>query len=161
MYLASYIQMWSDLCAQHIPSFQFYRLNHNELTDALRNRAVYPILQLEEYDGAYKLSSGRTKFIDQQKCAITVIDIMKVQDYNDEAAKLNNLKKWAAQFFAKIREDNLLQLYCPNDIYDIEENSIEYFLTDYLAEHARGWRIEFTLNCSAKEMNYDATQWTP
>jgi len=153
--------MWQDMCNQHLPSFQFYRLNQNELDDALRNRVQYPILQLEEYDGEFKKSMGGAKFIDKQDCAILVLDKIKVEDYNSEHAQLNDLKAWAAQFFAKILHDNLLQIYCPNDIISLDENSIKYYLTDTLIEHVRGWRIEFTLLCQAKEMNYDNTQWQP
>lgn len=161
MYLQNYIQMWSDMCQQHIPSFQFYRLNHNEMSDSIRNTAKYPMLQLEEYDGIFKQSEGGSKFMDYQKCAIIVLDKMKVQDYNDEHIKLNNLKKWGAQFFARIIQDNLLQRYCPTDIMRLDESSIEYFLTDVMTENVRGWRIEFTLICNGKEMNYDSSQWQP
>lgn len=161
MYLENYIQLWKDLAQQHIPSFDFYRLNHNEMNDAIRNKIQYPMLQLEEYDGVLKKNSPTgTKFNDRQNCAIIITNKINKGDYDDEQTKLKDLKKWGAQLFARILEKDMLQEYCPNSPMSIDESAgIKYFLTDWMADNSRGWRIEFELISEGKEMIYDPTQW--
>lgn len=158
MYLNSFINYWQTLVSQHKFIKQFYRLNHNEIDDALRSDIEYPILVLNEYDGEIKASEKAINFLDYQKCSILFLDQIDKGDYDQEHQKLNDLKRWAFGIFAKIKED-IDKQDCPRELLGLQPNSIQYYITDFQTEHVKGWLFEFTLKESAAEFIVNPNDW--
>lgn len=158
MLLTEYIDYWKNLVAQHSQIKQFYRLNFEELNDALKEDVVYPILALEDYNGEIKKSGNGSKFMDLQHGSIFILDIFNTQNYDEEQQKLNNLKAYGFGIFAKIMEDINAE-NCPKLLLDLQPDSIKYYLTPYYKEHIKGWIFEFDFLDAAKDFIVNPTHW--
>ena len=158
MLLQDYIEYWRTLIAQHAMIKQFYRLNFEELNDALKEDAEYPILCLDDYTGEIKKSSSGAKFMDLQHGSILIADIFELQDYDNEELKLNKLKAYGFGIFAKIMEDINKEL-CPRVLLDLQPDSIKYYMTPYFKEHVKGWIFEFQFLDAAEEFIVNPTHW--
>ncbi len=146
MTINDYILYWKNLVAQHVHIKQFYRLNHDELDDALTNWVEYPVFVLSDYEGYLRTNEDKTRFFDVQKCSFIILGHINPQDYNDEHQKLNDYKNWglgllAYTHLAMSESPN----QCPLFPFLIDEASIKYSITDWLQEHNKGVLFEFDL----------------
>ena len=146
MTLQNYIDYWSTLIASHRHIKDFYRLNTNEIDDALRNKIKYPFFQLFDYDGEIRQEGERDRFFDVQKCSFIIFDNIKSGNYADEHQKLSDMKKWGLGLLAKLYQDTQKGFkQCPLFPFMLDEKSIKYYITDFQYEHAKGVLFEFDL----------------
>lgn len=147
MTLNDYITYWQNLVASHKHIKDFYRLNTNEIDDALRNKVKYPLFQLYDYDGEIQQFEDKAdRFADVQKCAFVLYDKVKPGDYTDEHTKISNLKKWGLGLLAKMYQDEITGFtQCPLFPFMLDKNSIKYYITEFNGEHSRGVLFEFDL----------------
>lgn len=159
MELSSYYAAWEALVTQHLHLTKFIRINTEELEDLLRNNQVYPAVICYALEGTLedgRAGTGR----DRMEGMIMVIDTITDGDYSGEATTMNNLKKWGAQLFARIRH---LQAYpqCPPVFRGLDINNIRYEPTSGVYENCVGWLFSFSLTEPTNMLVFDQAQWAP
>lgn len=157
MYLDDFIAIWKKMADEHPKIKTFIRANENELSDTLKNVASYPVLMLGDYDGKIKPSNAKARHIDYMKVAIYLLDEIPRGDYNSEQQKLNDLKTIGLQILARLIHNR--SEICPEYFFHLDNDGIEYSLTEFLYNHARGWVFEFTASQTAKTMEYKPQDW--
>lgn len=157
MYLDDFIAVWQRMAEEHPKVKTFIRANENELSDILKNVAAYPVLMLGDYDGVVKPTVGKSRYIDYMKVAIYLLDEIPRGDYDTEQQKLNELKKIGLQIMSRLiyNKDEI----CPNYFIKLDTDGIEYTLTDFLYNNARGWVFEFTASQTSEAMEYNPQDW--
>lgn len=158
MYLQEYTDYWEGLIAQHAKIKQFYRLNFEEVKDALKEDIIYPVLVLDDYYGEIVSSPNGSKYMDLQHGSIMLLDIFAIQDYNDENDRLSKLKAYGFGLFAKILEDINTE-NCPRLLLDLQPKSIKYQPVPYVTEHVKGWIFEFDFLDRAEEFIVNPNDW--
>lgn len=156
MTLQDYINYWSTLVGTHRHIKDFYRLNANEIDDAIRTKLKYPYFQLYDYEGEIRTNKDRTKFYDVQRCSFVVYDIISSGNYDQEHQKLSDMKKWGLGLLAKLYNDIQTGFQsCPLFPFMLDEESIRYYITDFGKNHQKGVLFEFDLIDYNYEFSYD------
>lgn len=156
MTLDSYIDYWRTLVNSHVHIRDFYRLNGNEIDDAIRNKIKYPYFALWQYDGEIRTNEPMNRFYDVQKCSFVIYDKIPTGSYDMEHKKLSDMKKWGLGLLAKLYNDMQTGFQtCPLFPFMLDENSIRYYIVDFDKDHCKGILFEFDLIDYQFDFSYD------
>jgi hypothetical protein len=157
--MTTYIDYFKKLASAHKTPLDFYVMDINEFTGALRSSVKYPCLILNGLQGQLK-SNTVDNVSDKTMGGFLIIDHCPMQqDYDREREIIKETKEIGLNIISRMEND---RIECNEDhalLMGFDLNDVKYEMYGPVFDNDYGWNFTFTIT-DQLDLTYDPDQWT-
>lgn len=156
--ITDYTEYFSKLAANYSTKLDFYIMDVNEFTGALRSSVIYPCLILNGLQGQLK-SNTVDNVTDKIMGGFLILDhCAKAQDYEKEREIINLTKQIGIDIISRMEHD---RIECNSDhplLAGFDLNEVKYEMYGPVFDNDYGWNFSFSIS-DQLDLTFDAEKW--